>query len=284
MTGRLHGRVTGLRIATWLALALLVGFLAFCLVWRLDGGRWERVETPSMGTVAPVGSLLWVKPVPFETLEKGDFISFHAPGNAGVTYSHRVYAVNADGTLTTKGVIPGPDPWRIGSEEVVGKVRTTWWGVGWLVTMAPVLIIGGLAVAALRALVERKWKLPVTLTLGALVVTLAIAWYRPLVNAEQLAFAPSATGGADATYVGTGLLPIRLKAYRGESVVMRDGEVGTVHVSTLDRQGQLRVDLKPSVPLWLWVLLVLVCFAPALYSLIVGFAPVERLGDDVVHA
>ncbi|MBO9524068.1 MAG: hypothetical protein J7518_21230 [Nocardioidaceae bacterium] len=264
------------RLATWAAFAVIGGFLAFCLAWRLDGGRWERVETPSMGTVAPVGSLLWVKPTHFASLEKGDFISFHAPGDSRVTYSHRVYRVHEDGTITTKGVIPGPDPWRLGPKEVVGEVRMTWWGAGWLVTMAPVLIVGGLVVGAVRALVNRDWKLPVTLTLGALVATLAIAWYRPLVNAEQLAFAPSRSGGADATYVGTGLLPIRLTAHHGPSVVMRDGEVGTVHVDQEDRQGQLRVDLKPAVPFWLWVVLVLVCFLPALYALVVGFPPLEE--------
>ena len=81
--------------------------------------------------------------------------------------------------------------------------------------------------------------------------------------------------GARATYVGTGLLPIRLKGHDGPSVVMRDGEVGTVHVTKEDAQHRLRVDLKPAVPWWLWLVLILVCFLPALYSLFVGFPPLD---------
>lgn len=272
------------RATQWVLIAVLVGFIVFCGVWRLQGGRWERVETPSMGEVAPVGTLLWIKPVKFTSLRPGDFITFQPPGRKGATFSHQVYAVNADGTLTTKGVIPGPDPWHLTSHDVIGKVSMVWWGVGWIVTAAPILLIGGLIVVAVRAAVHRDWKLPVTILLGSLVITAALVWYRPLINAEQLSFNPDHHGGAVATYVGTGLLPIKLQAHGGaqgdssvgSSVVMRDGQVGSVRVTQPDHQSQLRVDLKPAVPWWLWVVLVLVCFLPALYSLLVGFPPLEE--------
>src|SRR6201999_6147 len=110
----------------------VAGFLVFAGGWWLDGGRWVRVETPSMGRVAPVGTLLWIKPVPFHELRVGDLITFHPPGEAQ-TYSHRVYRVNADHTITTKGVIPGPDPWRLTARDIVGRVEMRWWGAGWIV-------------------------------------------------------------------------------------------------------------------------------------------------------
>lgn len=279
-----------MRATQWCLIAVFVGFIVFCGIWRLDGGRWERVETPSMGEVAPVGTLLWVKPVNFHDLHPGDFITFKPPGR-DATYSHRVYAINSDGTISTKGVIPGPDPWRLTSRDVIGKVAMAWWGVGWIVTAAPVLLIGGLIVVAVRAAVNRDWKLPVTILLGSLVITFALVWYRPLINAEQLSFVPDGHGGAVATYVGTGLLPIKLQAHGGStgdstdgtnigsSVVMRDGQVGSVRVSRPDTNQQLRVDLKPAVPWWLWLVLILVCFLPALYSLIVGFAPLAEIPD-----
>lgn len=263
-----------MRVAGWSLLAALVGFIVFCGVWRVQGGRWENVTTPSMGTEAPVGSLLWVKPVDVASLRPGDFISFHPPGNRAVTYSHRVYQRSADGTLTTKGVLSAPDPWRLSASDVVGSVRMRWYGVGWLVVAAPVLVVGFLVVAGVRSVVRWKWKLPVALVLGSLVVSIAITVYRPLVNAEQLAFAPSATSGADATYVGTGLLPVRLTAFHGPTVVMHAGEVGRVHVSTVGPDGKLRVTLKPAIPPWWWVGLVLLCFLPAIYSVVVGFPPV----------
>jgi len=265
--------------------AVLLAFIAFSLVWRAEGGRWERVETPSMGTVAPVGTLLWVKPVDFASLRPGDFITFHPPGSKGAIYSHRVYKRYADGSISTKGVIPAPDPWRLRAGDVVGSVRMHWWGVGWIVTAAPVLIIGGLIVAAVRSMLKRSWRLPATIILGSLVLTVAIGWYRPFVNAQQLAFAPSAHGGgADATYVGTGLLPIRLQAQGGPHVDLRDGEVGTVHVSSVDKDGRLRVSLRPAIPMWWWIVLVLVCFVPALYSLLIGLPPLSAEDESAAAA
>jgi hypothetical protein len=258
------------RIVGGLCLAAVLAFIAFSISWRVDGGRWENVETPSMGEVAPVGSLLWIKPVDVDQLEVGDFITFHPPGESSVTYSHRVYAINPDGTITTKGVIPGPDPWHLTAADVVGSVRMNWWGVGWLVVAAPILIVGGLMVGGARALAKDRWKLPLTLVFGSLVVSVAIVAHKPFVNAEQLAFAPSDGGGADATYVGTGLLPIRVQAHDGGHVDLGAGHVGTVHVAKVDSKDRLRVYLTPAVPFWFWIALVGACFLPALCSALIG--------------
>jgi hypothetical protein len=73
------------RAVSWAACLVVASFLVVCVVWRAEGGRWERVESPSMGTVAPVGTLLWVKPADFAALRPGDFISFRPPGTRGVT-------------------------------------------------------------------------------------------------------------------------------------------------------------------------------------------------------
>jgi hypothetical protein len=253
------------RLGRWASVAVVLGFLALCVGWRVDGGRWERVETPSMGTVAPVGTLLWVKPVDFDSLRPGDFISFHPPGSTE-TYSHEVLARESDGRITTKGVLSSPDPWHLTADDVVGSVRMRWRGVGWLVAATPMLLVGGLLVVALVRVARSRWKVPVALVLGAVALSVAISWYRPLVNAEQLSFAPAAGGGADASYVGTGLLPMRLTAHDGPSVVMRSGEVGSVHVSKVDGRGKLRVTLAPAIPWWWWAVLVASCFVPAVAS------------------
>ena len=251
------------RLRRWAALALVGGFAVLCVAWRVEGGRWERVETPSMGTVAPVGTLLWVKPVAFDTLAPGDFITFRPPGAHGQTYSHRVLAREPDGRITTQGLLSAPDPWRLGAADVVGSVRMRWPGVGWLVAAAPMLLGGAVLTALTVRIARSRWKAPLLLVAVAVVLSAAISWYRPLVNAEQLAFAPVPGGGADATYVGTGLLPIRLTAHDGPSVVMRAGQVGTVHVRTTDAAGKLRVTLAPAIPWWWWASLVGACFVPA---------------------
>lgn len=254
------------RLVRALAAVAVLGFLALCVGWRLEGGRWERVETPSMGTVAPVGTLLWVHPVAFDSLRPGDFITFRPPGSSGGTYSHRVLARQADGTITTQGVLSAPDPWRLTAEDVVGKVRMRWWGAGWVVRATPLLLGGGILLALVVRLLRPRWRAPAAVVLAAVVLSVAIGWLRPFVDAEQLSFAPAPGGGADASYVGTGLLPIRLTAADGASVVMRAGEVGRVHVAHADGSGRLRVTLAPAVPWWWWAALVGACFAPALVA------------------
>lgn len=258
------------RAGSWALLAGMLGFVVFCGAWRLDGGRWARVQTPSMGTVAPVGTLLWTKPVPFDELTPGDFITFHPPGDQRTTYSHRVHRLNADGTLTTKGLIPAPDPWRLTAAEVIGEVQMRWWGIGWVVTAAPVLLAGGLLIALVWRWARRSWRLPAAMVLASLTITTAIVWHQPLLGAQQLAFAPSPGGGADATYVGTGLTPIRVRAPGGDQRTLRAGEVGTVHLSHPDRRGRYRVRLAPALPWWWWSAVLLVCLLPGLYSLVIG--------------
>lgn len=242
--------------------ALLV-FVVVCLWWRAGGGEWQRVETPSMGTQAPVGSLLWVAPVDDEDLGVGDFITFRPPG-APTTYSHLISEVADDGTLATQGVISGPDPWALSPDDVVGRVEATWRGVGWLVAAAPVLLVGGLLVAAARRLVRHDSRLPLTLVLGSLVASVAITVHQPFIGAQQLGFEADEQGGADATYVGTGLLPIRLESGDGSAeVVLTAGSVGAVHVEEADQEGAVSVSLSPAVPLWWWAPLVGACFVPA---------------------
>lgn len=249
-----------------LAAAVAVVALGGCLGWRADGGTWVHVTSPSMGTTAPVGSLLWVGRADPADLEPGAFITFRAPN--GGTYSHRVLARYDDGSLATKGDLPGPDPWRIAPGDVVGEVRATWPGVGWLVVAAPVLLPGLGLVLLARALVRRERRLPVTMVLGAVLVAVVLGTYQPLVGAEQVAFVPDATG-ARATYVGTGLLPVRLQAREpgGAAVVLHPGEVGSVEVHEPDAGGGFRVGLVPALPPWWWLAVVALCMAPAAFTL-----------------
>lgn len=254
------------RLSVWALLALLAVTVVGALTWRIDGGRWYVVETPSMGTRAPVGTLLWVKPTEFDTLEEGDFISFHPPGKPDLTYSHLVRGVTPNG-LTTGGKISGNDPWLLTSKDVVGSVRGTWYGIGWLVRAAPFLIAGGVLVALVRSRFRPDRRLPIGIVGTGLVLTLAIIVLQPLTRVEQLSFTPI-DGGARARYVTTGLLPMRLSTWDDrQSAVMRPGEVGTVDVTHTDDKGRYRIEIRPHVPWWFWALVITGSFLPALATL-----------------
>jgi hypothetical protein len=251
------------RVCAWVVVGGLVCLVGFTGLWRLHGGHVERVETPSMGTVAPVGSLLWVAPVHAGSLRVGDFITFHPPGQPDRTYSHRVRRIHADGTVSTQGEISAPDPWRVPPSDVVGRVAMTWPGAGWVVRAAPYLLIGGLLLALVLSRTRPAWRGMVGLVGASLVLAAAITFLSPFTNADQLAFKP-VHGGARATYVSTGLLPVELQADGGDSVRLSDGEVGSVLVPGDGDQHRYAVHLHPAVPPVFWVCLVGACFLPAL--------------------
>lgn len=251
----------------WSLLAVLVAGVVAAGAWRIGGGRWERVETASMGTVAPVNTLLWVEPVDPRTLRVGDFVTFHPPGQAEVSYSHRIAVVHADGSFETRGEITSRDPWRLTADDLVGRVVMRWYGVGWLVVAAPVLLVGGLllwlVVVSLR---DRSWRLPVAIVGTALVLSVAIVVHRPLIRAQELGFG-EVPGGARATYVSTGLAPVRLQAHRGAHLDLHDGEVGSVLITHRDREGRYGIVMSPRIPFWWWIVLVAACFVPSLAGL-----------------
>ncbi len=261
-TGRLLRRAGAL-----LVVLATVGLLAFAGYWAASGGRWFVVETPSMGTAAPVGTLLWVEPVDAHRLHVGEFVTFRPPGSS-TTYSHRIYRVHSDGTYSTKGQITTPDPWRITAADVVGRVDMRWWGMGWVVKAVPLLLGGGLVLwLAVTRLTAPRWKLPVVVIGTAVLASAVLVVYRPLTRVVLLSLAPG--DGGHATFVSTGLLPMRLRTTGGHFADLRTGQVRTVSGSQTDT-GALAVHLHPHVSWWFWAVLVTACFVPALWATFVG--------------
>jgi len=253
------------------ALGVVLAALASCALFRVTGGHWERVESPSMGTAAPVGTLLWVRPVTVEELRVGDVVTFHRPDVVdGPVYSHRVRGVLGDGTFETRGDLSGDDLWRVDGDDLVGRVVWTWPGVGRLVEAAPVLLAGGLLTAIVVALVRRSGKLPLAVVGAAFTLAAAMVVHQPLTAVEQLGPAAPVSEGATPTVrlVSTGLLPVRLASGVGEAVELGPGQAGVV--APVAEAGRLHLDLRPAVPTWVWVLIVVTCLAPALVSTWVG--------------
>ncbi|MXG90671.1 S26 family signal peptidase [Nocardioides flavescens] len=249
------------------ALAVVLAALASCVLFRVTGGHWERVESPSMGTAAPVGTLLWVRPATVEELRVGDVVTFHRPGVVdGPVYSHRVRALLEDGTFETRGDLSGDDKWRVDEQDLVGRVVWAWPGAGRLVEATPVLLAGGLLTAIVVALVRRSGKLPLAVVGAALTLTAAMVVHQPLTAVEQLGPAAPASAGAvpSVRLVSTGLLPVRLASAVGGDVELGPGQAGVV--APVVEAGRLQLDLRPAVPPWVWVLIVVACLAPAVVS------------------
>ncbi|MCB4209030.1 hypothetical protein H9I38_09600, partial [Arthrobacter sp. UM1] len=84
------------------SLALIIAGALFgvtVLVGALLGLRAFIMETPSMGTAAPVGSLVLTAPAQVADLKKNDIVSFSQAG-ATETHTHRVIAAGKDGVRT----------------------------------------------------------------------------------------------------------------------------------------------------------------------------------------
>jgi len=271
----------------------LVAVCAVGVWWWAIGGTWLTVRTPSMGRAAPVGSLLWVQPAAIGDVQVGDVVTFHTPTTddqgAGVTsppielrqqtYTHRVVGRHPDGTLQTQGdVNAAPDPWHTDQQHLVGRVTASWRGVGWLVRALPLLILGGIAWWVITALLaSRRSRAPLRVLGAAGLVAGAIYLYNPLFGASQRFFAPLGPQGAQATYVGTGLMPVKLQAEGVPSELVHLGEEQSIMAKQPDPSGEYQVDVVPTIPWQTWPIVAGLCLSPAVWSVIVGVdAPPPR--------
>jgi len=260
------------------AITATLALVAFTGYWRLQGGRVLIVTSPSMGTVAPVGTLLWTTSTSVEDLHVGDVITFRPPANFGThIYTHRIIDIRAGGAITTKGDInAAADPWVLHSRDVLGVVAMRWWVMGWLVKGLPILIIGAILLGVLLTrFTHRDWRVPLATCGSAFLIALTIFVLKPLTRAEQVSFVPHATE-AQATYVATGILPMRISEAGGRHTDLRPGELGSVVTST-NHAGRFSVHLALWMSPWWWALLAL-WFIPPLWYLTRG----RRIEDPTV--
>ncbi|MTD15733.1 signal peptidase I [Nakamurella sp. YIM 132087] len=255
-------------------LLLGVGVLVLALAglgWRLAGGNWLIVSTPSMGEAAPVGSLLITRPVDAAEISVGDIVTYHSPIKAGTTYTHRVVSIDASGGLHTKGdVNPAEDPWTLHTADLVGLVVGNVWGVGWFVRALPVLLVGGIVLRFATA----RWagprtRSPIRVMGSSLLFAVAAYLYEPFVRVVGIENYQDADG-MHLSVVSTGLIPVRVSADTGGHVDLIDGRVGTV--VTDPAEGIDTVHLTATVHLswgW-WALLVLLWLTPLWWALLVG--------------
>ena len=117
------------KLAKWLVgivlvLVVMVAIFAILLPSFFAPGL-AIVYSASMAPAMPAGSLAITEPVDPTTIEVGDIIAFNPPWDPDpdVTVSHRVVEILSTGFVTKGDANEDPDPFRIGAEDVVARVR-----------------------------------------------------------------------------------------------------------------------------------------------------------------
>ena len=126
--------VTIRKVLMWLVLLLVVAFAAIVLLLRTDHFEYSYrvVHTGSMGSALPSGSLAIIHRHQYEV---GQPVTFKVHGQ---DVTHRLIAINADGTITTKGdANDSVDPWNPPTSNIVGGVVQIWHNGGLVVFWLP---------------------------------------------------------------------------------------------------------------------------------------------------
>ena len=250
--------------------AIVLLFAAIVLVtlaFRLTGGRWMTVSTPSMGRTAPVGTVLLVRPDPHPQV--GEFVVFHPPGRPKDTYAHRLVAGGPDGFSTRGDANGAPDPWTLPSAAVQGRVIARLWWLGWLLRMVPDLVLGALVTVLVSALFPARHRLAVRLLLGSLTVALTIMLIRPFVRLVIL-MNYAVDGQSTTTVVPTGLMPVTMHALHGSRATLDPGQIGVLHSRLAGHDGHFRIDYLPHLTSWWWLVTALGWLMPLIIAMVVG--------------
>ena len=120
------------------------------------------------------------------------------------------------------------------------------------------------------ALASGRSRAPLRVLGAAVLAAVALNVYQPLFGATRLSFVALGPPGARATYVGTGLLPVRLEADDVPPVLVHAGHEQSIVVPREDADGRFQVRVVPMIPWQTWLVIAAVCLAPALWSVIVG--------------
>jgi signal peptidase I len=274
------GRQVGGRAGTAVAVSALLACLVLVLSgagWRLTGGSWAVIETPSMGTAAPVGTLILTRPAILEQMQVGDVLTYRPRNAHNTLYTHRVVTRYPDSTVQVQGDINGtPDPFPVGQEDLVGKVVARWVGVGWLVRALPTVVLAVVVLLiATGRYVPLRWRSSVRILGTCLVFAATSLLLRPFVHPILIAVTDDGSG-QQASVVSGGLLPIRVTGSDGAYVDLSAGETGVVQVAARQAGGPLMVNGSPNLHGWWLVATLAVSLLPMLWCAVVGLVGVEE--------
>ncbi|ARC57726.1 Signal peptidase I W [Frondihabitans sp. 762G35] len=267
---RLRRTVRPSTVALWVGTLVVLAIVAAALVFQAHGGRWFVVQTPSMGTAAPVGTLVLTVPTPISDIRVGDVVTFRPPTERGVVYTHRVVTAGAPG-LGTRGDINGAtDPWTLAQGDLIGRVSLALPVAGWVARAFPILLVGTAFVLFATRLIAAPARRVSFRILGfSMLASLTVYVLRPLVGLVVLTTSVSGAG-ATAQVVSTGILPIRVSAKGGSSVDLVAGQVGSVTVPSLADLGHYSLSSALNLTVPEWFVFAAVCSIPLLWCFVVG--------------
>ena len=255
---------------------LVVGILSIVAFYS-EGGRWFVVETPSMGTAAPVGSVVLTRPVAFGALRIGDVVSFHPPTEPAKTFTHRIVAITADGEVDTKGDVDvADDPWALRPKDVIGRATALVPVLGWVARGLPIFLVGVCGVWLLTGFIgSSSWRAGLRVLGVSLSASLTLYLLKPLVSIFLIQTTPLEKGGARADIISTGVLPIRISIPHGSSIALRSGELGHLVLPPTTKGGYHLTTALDLSPLG-WLMVAVFCVLPLLWCLVVGLPRDER--------
>lgn len=265
MTPSAHGR--------WLwpvvGLLALLAVAGAAVAFVVSGMRMYVVQTPSMGTGAPVGALVVTTPAQVSDVAVGDIVAFQQPGDVK-PHTHRVKAIDGD-VLRTRGDINGADdPLPVGDSSLIGRAVIAAPVLGWAVKMLPIVlivtVIGTLLTVRVGNPLERFRYRVLAAFCG---LAIAIAYVKPMLGAALLWMRVD-SGGADpqatARVVSTGLLPIRVMPLddggHASGVLSPTGTTGEAVATKLGADGRFAFYPQPALDFWWWVGIIVFCLLP----------------------
>lgn len=271
------------KVTTWVCLALMAGMVLVAGAFRLFGGRWFDVLTPSMGQALPVGALVVTLPAGPQDLRVGDVIAFSrsAQPNA-IPVTHRIVDILPDGVRTKGDANPYPDSKMVPFDNIIGRGVASWLGIGYLTRSAYLLLIGlSLTYLIGRFLLRGDWRHALYLNGTALTITLVTVIHKPFINLLVIGSQRS-TDGATATLqlTSTGILPMRIHAPGGETLDLLAGQRGAL--TALAPNGAVTLNAFPHLD-WLgWGGVALFSLLPLIWIFIIGTpsAPVPTLEES----
>lgn len=106
-----------------LIIFILCILITAVIVLRIAGFKSYSIETESMVPTLAVDDMVYVYPVSFESLNKGDIITY-VIDDKGTTVTHRIISIDANNkTVQTKGDNNEyPDIEPVEEENIIGKM------------------------------------------------------------------------------------------------------------------------------------------------------------------
>jgi hypothetical protein len=266
------------QVACWLPAIVGVMLAAALGVWMIGGGHILVMQTPSMGTTAPTGSLVLTHELGHERLHRGMLIAFRVPETSEI-YMHRIARIGPGGGIRTRGDLnSGDDGWVLTRSAIVGVPAMIVPGLGWLLLAAP-WALGVLAFGVVLAyFLPRSWRpLVRSISIGG-AIALPLYILRPFMRVTVIA-AGHSHHAFFARLVNGGLFPLRV-TLASTSVVIAPAHAGTIS-ARIGARASAQLSAHASIPPWGWLLIAAFVLLPLLPG---ALAPFQRTSAQHAEA